>query len=314
MPQVYAIGSLNLDYVYRVPHFLRPGETLEAHARAVHRGGKGLNQTVAMLRAGLSVRHVGVVGTDGVALRDFLAQEGADVSALTVEENASTGHTFIQVSPEGENAILYFPGTNHSVTVERVTEALFDAKKGDFLVLQNEVNDTARWIEKGYDRGLRTVLNPSPFSEDLKALDLTKVYALILNETEAAAWTGLPTYEVAPLLEALGHTGVAVVLLTLGAEGLAWRLADGRMGQMPAHRVRALDTTAAGDTFTGYAVAALSAFSQNNDYEALEAGLNFAAAAAALCVTKEGAEPSVPRKDDVHRFLTSRGETKNRSL
>ena len=106
MSQVHAIGSLNLDYVYKVPHFLRPGETLEAAHRAVHWGGKGLNQTVAMLRSGLAVRHCGAVGADGTPLSDFLAAEGSDVSHLRVDERSATGHTFIQVTPDGEPSIL----------------------------------------------------------------------------------------------------------------------------------------------------------------------------------------------------------------
>ena len=169
MSQVYAIGSLNLDYVYKVPHFLRPGETLEAAHRAVHWGGKGLNQTVAMLRSGLSVRHCGAVGADGTPLSDFLAAEGSDVSHLRVDERSATGHTFIQVTPDGENAILYYPGTNHAVTEDLVRDFLATAREGDFLVLQNEVNGTERLIDEGKRRGLRVVFNPSPFSPELCA-------------------------------------------------------------------------------------------------------------------------------------------------
>lgn len=303
MSQVHAIGSLNLDYVYKVPHFLRPGETLEAAHRAVHWGGKGLNQTVAMLRSGLSVRHCGAVGADGTPLADFLAAEGADVSHLSVRETEATGHTFIQVTPDGENAILYYPGTNHAVTEEIVDDFLSTAREGDFLVLQNEVNGTARLIDEGKRRGLRVVFNPSPFSPELCALDLSGLYALVLNETEAAEWTGA---ELAPedAAKALADKGVAVVILTLGAKGLVWRTKEGESGSVPAFRVEAVDTTGAGDTLAGYAVGALGAYAETGSTAALVEGLRTAAAAAALSVTKEGAVPSIPKRADVERFLT----------
>lgn len=303
MSQVHAIGSLNLDYVYKVPHFLRPGETLEAAHRAVHWGGKGLNQTVAMLRSGLAVRHCGAVGVDGTPLSDFLSTEGADVSHLRVDEGAATGHTFIQVTPDGENAILYYPGTNHGVTEELVDDFLSTALEGDFLVLQNEVNGTERLIHEGKRRGLRVVFNPSPFSPELCALDLSGLYALVLNETEAAEWTGA---ELAPedAAKALADKGVAVVILTLGAKGLVWRTKEGESGSVPAFRVEAVDTTGAGDTLAGYAVGALGAYAETGSTAALVEGLRTAAAAAGLSVTKEGAVPSIPKRADVERFLT----------
>ena len=303
MSQVHAIGSLNLDYVYKVPHFLRPGETLEAAHRAVHWGGKGLNQTVAMLRSGLAVRHCGAVGADGTPLADFLAAEGADVSHLSVREHEATGHTFIQVTPDGENAILYYPGTNHAVTVEIVDDFLSTAREGDFLVLQNEVNGTERLIAEGKRRGLRVVFNPSPFSPELRSLDLSGLYALVLNETEAAEWTG---GDLAPeaAAKALTEKGVAVVILTLGAKGLVWRTKEGETGSVPAFKVEAVDTTGAGDTLAGYAVGALEAYAETGKTVALAEGLRTAAAAAALSVKKEGAVPSIPKHSDVERFLT----------
>jgi ribokinase len=302
MSQVHAIGSLNLDYVYKVPHFLRPGETLEAAHRAVHWGGKGLNQTVAMLRSGLSVRHCGAVGADGTPLSDFLAAEGSDVSHLRVDERSATGHTFIQVTPDGENAILYYPGTNHGVREELVDDFLSTALEGDFLVLQNEVNGTERLIHEGKRRGLRVVFNPSPFSPELCVLDLSGLYALVLNETEAAEWTGA---ELAPedAAKALADKGVAVVILTLGAKGLVWRTKEGESGSVPAFRVEAVDTTGAGDTLAGYAVGALGAYAETGKTAALVEGLRTAAAAAALSVTKEGAVPSIPKRSDVESFL-----------
>lgn len=309
MQSVLNIGSLNLDYVYRVPRFPRPGETLEARHRAVHMGGKGLNQSIAMLRAGLAVRHGGAVGVDGEHLRDYLAQAGADVSSLRVLEGAATGHTFIQVSPEGENAILYYPGTNHAMTPAFADELFASCGPESFLVLQNEVNGTVDLLRKGVAAGLRVVFNPSPFADDLRKADLSGLFALILNETEAAEMTGGSITDTDALVEgAAERTGARIVLLTLGSDGLLWRLADGRTGRIPAFRVEAVDTTAAGDTFTGYAVSALIDFAKSGDVEALVTGLTKASAAAALSVTKEGAVPSIPKLSEVEAFLAKVAE------
>lgn len=144
---VLNIGSLNLDYVYRVDHFVRPGETLAASHRAVHAGGKGLNQSVALARAGATVLHAGCVGADGGMLLEVLKGEGVDVSMLAVHESEASGHTFIQVTEDGENGILYYPGTNGRVTVESMLLALDACEKDDIVMLQNELPDTAGLIE-----------------------------------------------------------------------------------------------------------------------------------------------------------------------
>lgn len=144
---VLNIGSLNLDYVYRVDHFVRPGETLAASHRAVHAGGKGLNQSVALARAGATVLHAGCVGADGGMLLEVLKGEGVDVSMLAVHESEASGHTFIQVTDDGENGILYYPGTNGRVTVESMLLALDACEKDDIVMLQNELPDTAGLIE-----------------------------------------------------------------------------------------------------------------------------------------------------------------------
>lgn len=136
---VLNIGSLNLDYVYRVDHFVRPGETLAASHRAVHAGGKGLNQSVALARAGATVLHAGCVGADGGMLLEVLKGEGVDVSMLAVHESEASGHTFIQVTEDGENGILYYPGTNGRVTVESMLLALDACEKDDIVMLQNEL-------------------------------------------------------------------------------------------------------------------------------------------------------------------------------
>ena len=138
---VLNIGSLNLDYVYRVDHFVRPGETLAASHRAVHAGGKGLNQSVALARAGATVLHAGCVGADGGMLLEVLKGEGVDVSMLAVHESEASGHTFIQVTEDGENGILYYPGTNGRVTVESMLLALDACEKDDIVMCGRQAID-----------------------------------------------------------------------------------------------------------------------------------------------------------------------------
>ena len=165
---------------------MRPGETLAASHRAVHAGGKGLNQSVAFARAGATVLHASAVGvSDGGMLLEVPKGEGVDVSMLAVHESEASGHTFIQVTDDGENGILYYPGTNGRVTVESMLLALDACEKDDIVMLQNELPDTAGLIEAALERGLRTVLNPSPFDASLLKAPLERLYALIVNETEA---------------------------------------------------------------------------------------------------------------------------------
>ncbi|MFQ7178986.1 MAG: PfkB family carbohydrate kinase [Sutterella wadsworthensis] len=243
---VLNIGSLNLDYVYRVDHFVRPGETLAASHRAVHAGGKGLNQSVALARAGATVLHAGCVGADGGMLLEVLKGEGVDVSMLAVHESEASGHTFIQVTEDGENGILYYPGTNGRVTVESMLLALDACEKDDIVMLQNELPDTAGLIEAA---GLMALL-------ERRYPDVN-------------------------------------LILTLGSRGACGRVPGAEPFFVPAVKMKAVDTTGAGDTFAGYAVAALAAG------EDLRTAMNRAAKASAISVTREGAATSIPRRSEV---------------
>lgn len=296
---VLNIGSLNLDYVYRVPHFVHPGETLAASHRAVHAGGKGLNQSVALARAGAKVRHAGCVGADGGVLADLLKSEGVDVSMLAVHESEASGHTFIQVTEDGENGILYYPGTNGRVTVESILPALDACDAGDLVMLQNELPDTAGLINAALDRNLRVVLNPSPLDAGLLKAPLDRLHALIVNETEArgllgAEAEGVEARELMPLLETCFPK--VVLILTLGSAGALGREPEEAAFFVPAVKVKAVDTTGAGDTFAGYVAAALDAG------ERLEPAMRRAAKASAISVTREGAAPSIPTRAEVEAF------------
>ena len=162
MKRLLNIGSINIDYVYRVPHFLRAGETLEAAHRDIFMGGKGLNQSIAAARSGLAVTHLGVIGRDGQFLSDFMKDSGIDTRFLTIDETNPTGHTVIQVTPDGENAILYFAGTNHAIDQEVILKAFKSLDEGDFVLLQNEVNNVGFALENAKKQNLHTVFNPAP--------------------------------------------------------------------------------------------------------------------------------------------------------
>ena len=293
---VINIGSLNIDFVYKVPHFLHAGETLRAINRAVHPGGKGLNQSIAVARAGMTVFHTGAVGADGGLLLETLKRDGIELTHLVVHEEEPSGHTVIQVTPDGENCILYFPGTNELVTVERVMETLDGAQADDLVMLQNELPNTTLMIEAAYARGLRTVLNPSPFDERLADAPFEKLYALIVNETEASQLLAVEqgSLDKDELMEALIQRLPHVrLILTLGSHGSCGYDPEVGAFRVPPMRVKAVDTTGAGDTFAGYVVASLARG------ELLEVAMRRATVAAAISVTREGAATSIPTLDEV---------------
>ncbi len=285
-------GSLNLDYVYTMPHFVRPGETLDCLKREVGAGGKGLNQSCALAHAGAKVFHAGCVGKDGALLLQTLMRHGADVShVLTVD--APTGHAIIQVDGDGENCIILCGGANRAVTEAQIDRVLSDFAPGDILVLQNEINGVARLMEKGKERGLQIAFNPSPFDGSILSLPLLTVDYLFVNEIEGAALTGLsPDEEEQIILQLAKRFPDAEVILTLGGKG-AVCACGGKTYRQEAVKVKAVDTTAAGDTFTGYY---LTARAEGMD---IPGALRLAAAAAAVTVSRKGAADAIPYRAEV---------------
>ena len=288
MAKILNIGSLNLDYVYAVPHFVAAGETLLASRRDVFAGGKGLNQTVAAARAGAKVYHGGAVGADGDMLLDLLRSAGADVSAVS-RVDVPTGHAIIEVNPQGENSIIILGGANRAVSPETVEAALAKVDAGDILLLQNEINGLDATIRRAAEKGLRILFNPAPMEAAVKDLPLHLLDTLIVNEGEGRALAG----DMDALKAAYPNQKI---LLTQGSRGASLWTGSEVLFQ-PAFPVKALDTTAAGDCFLGYYAAAIA---ENLSYAA---ALRLASAASALSVQRQGAAPSIPVRGEVEDFL-----------
>ena len=288
--KILNIGSLNIDYVYQVDHMVAPGETLMAFKRDVYCGGKGLNQSIAMSRAGLQVNHAGCIGAEGMMLTDLLKENDVNVDAVEVLME-STGHAIIQVDASGQNCILLYGGANRLLTKEYIDDVLKDYGKDDILLLQNEVNNLDYIIDSAYEKGLQIILNPSPYDSALDACDMTKISLFLLNEVEGKQMTGYE--EPDDILTKLSKIYPnAKVVLTLGENGSIYQY-DGKRYAQKAYSVDAVDTTAAGDTFTGYFIAGMV------EGKSPKECLDLAAKASSIAVTRQGAAPSIPYRKEV---------------
>ena len=291
--KILVFGSYNIDKVYSLPHLPDKGEMLACDALETHVGGKGLNQALALKKAGAEVIAAGMVGPDGGFLTDYLAANGVDVSAVGTCETP-TGHAIIGIDPQGCNQMLVFGGANRAITEGYCDEVLAKHGDADLLLTQYETSCVEYMLKKAHERGVKTAVNPSPYADAVKDLPFDCVDYLILNEDEGRRMTG-ETEETA-VLSALSRMTGAAVILTLGERGALY--SDGvRTVKAPAFPVNAVDTTGAGDTFTGYCLHAL--LSGKSPREALTVG----AAAAAIAVTKKGAAETVPDRAATEAFL-----------
>ncbi|RHR10390.1 ribokinase [Pseudoflavonifractor sp. AF19-9AC] len=301
MNQILNFGSLNQDRTYHVKEFVQAGETILAQGYEEFCGGKGLNQSIAAARAaGGAVYHGGAVGTDGAGLVEALKGSGVDVRYLQTLEGPS-GHAIIQINERGQNCIIVYGGTNVKLTRPYIDGVLDNFGAGDFLILQNEINEVPYIMERAHRRGMRLVFNPSPITKELcenYPLDLVEYF--ILNEIEGAALSGV-TGSNQEVLEGLHKRFPdAAIVLTVGDQGVLYARGEERLSR-GIYSVPVVDTTAAGDTFCGYFVAALA------QGLPAEEGLRRASAAAALAVSVMGAAPSIPNESQVSAFLEERG-------
>ncbi|MBR6695144.1 MAG: ribokinase [Oscillospiraceae bacterium] len=288
------IGSMNIDHVYSVNHIVQPGETLTTSDMNIFLGGKGINQSMALAKAGATVYHSGMIGEDGEMFLDACKEYGVN-SDYIKKIDEKTGHTIIQVDENAQNCILLYGGANQCLTKEFVDDVLSHFEKGDILLLQNEVNMLPYIIDKAYEKGMKIALNPSPYDEKLSACDLKKISVFLLNEIEGGQVTGFsdPEEILDKLLELYPD---AQIVLTLGKDGAVYADKNNRYSQ-PIFKVKAVDTTAAGDTFTGYFLAGLMSGMGIPDI------LKMSAKASSIAVTRPGAVGSIPYRDEVIKAL-----------
>lgn len=291
--KILNFGSLNFDYVYRVDNIVSPGETVSATEVHQYCGGKGLNQSIALARAGAEVYHAGLVGPDGGEFITLCGMNDIDTKYIrTIEER--TGHTIIQVDHKGQNSIVVYGGANQRVDKAFVDEVLSGFGRGDIILLQNEISCLDFIIDRACEKEMGIILNPSPFNDRIRNCHLEKVSMFIINEVEGFDMTG--ERDPDEILDSMGvKFPEAEIVLTIGESGSIYYCNEKKMRQK-AYRVNAVDTTAAGDTFTGYFVAEMAHGRELKDT------LDIAAKAAAIAVTRNGAVPSIPTFDEVVDF------------
>ena len=288
--KVLNFGSLNLDYVYQVESILIPGETQASKSRQTFCGGKGLNQSIALAKAGVPVYHAGIVGTDGDILLDACKEAGVNTKYIR-RLPVKGGHTMIQVDKNAQNCIILYGGTNQMQTKEFVDEVLADFGEGDYLILQNEINMLDYIIDQAYEKKMKIVMNPSPFDDKLSTCDLSKVHLFLLNEIEGEQITGFKDKD--QILDAMAEKFPnARFVLTLGSDGAVYYDGKEKVFQ-DIFKVKAVDTTAAGDTFTGYFISSII------DGLPVQDGLELAAKASAIAVSRPVATASIPLRSEV---------------
>jgi ribokinase len=283
---IWNLGSINADMVYTLPHLPQAGETLAATEFAQFLGGKGANMSVAAARAGAHVCHIGAVGPEGLWARDRLLEYGVDTRHIA-QIDTPTGHAIVAVDQAGENQIILFPGANRALHPDQVGQALSAASAGDILVMQNETNLQAETAKMGRQLGLRVAYAAAPFEAEAVQAVLPHLDLLFMNEVEADQ-----------LQEATGHApdalGVADVIVTLGARGARHiHSPSGEVREVPALPVTPVDTTGAGDTFTGYVLAGLDRGMP------MAQAMSQASRAAALMVTRHGTADVIPDLKEV---------------
>ena len=285
------LGALNIDRVYNVEELVRPKETIAAVKYESFCGGKGFNQAVALARAGSEVYMAGIIGYDGAVFLDALNADGIKTDYVKKSERPN-GHALIQVDHDGQNCIIIVGGSNAEISENYIDKVLDDFSQGDLIVLQNEVPCIRYTIEEAGRRGLFIAFNPSPIDDTAKSYDYNKVNILIVNELEGAALSGFESEM--DILESLKKKYPNLsILLTKGENGSVFLDERGELFKSDAVQCKAVDTTAAGDTFSGYFLDEV--FKSNDPQKALR----IASVAASISVTRKGASSSIPFSGEV---------------
>ena len=298
--QVTVLGSLNVDTTLRIVRMPQPGETLSTENKSSAAGGKGANQAVAAARAGAQTRFIGKVGNDeaGRFMVESLKNDGIDTSAIVTDKTVGTGSAFILLDEEGQNSILVYGGSNQQIKPAEVTAVEAEIAKADFLITQFETPQAATLtaFTLAKQHGVTTILNPAPAAKiDPAILKVTDL--VVPNETESAVLTGIEVTDVASMdanAVKFREMGVKNLIITVGSKGAYYNTEKYGSGFVPAFKVKAVDTTAAGDTFIGALSSQLTP-----DLSNVETALVFAQRASSLTVQGLGAMPSIPTFDQV---------------
>jgi ribokinase len=304
MSKLVVLGSINADHVLQVTDFPRPGETVTGRGYRIVPGGKGANQAVAAARLGADIGFIARIGQDAIGAQMYTGfqQDGMDVQGVSIDPQLPTGIAIIYVADHGENSIGISPEANGALTPEVVEQFKPLLLAADTLLLQLEVplETVAAAISLAHANQVKVVLNPAP-ARPLSAELLAQVDLITPNQTETELLTGVPVTDARSAAAAAAQfhaLGIPEVMITMGKAGV-WYSNRGVGKLVPGFRVQAVDTTAAGDTFNG---ALLAQLQRNDD---MDAAIRFAHAAAAISVTRPGAQTSIPTRREVEQFLAS---------
>lgn len=301
MNKVTVIGSINLDRTIRVKEMAKPGETIHASEVFSAGGGKGANQAVAAKRSGAKTAFIGAVGNDdaGKTMRELLGYEEIQLDGIAELDKVATGQAYIVVDEKGENSIMIHAGANGRITPEHVVEHADLIKESDFVIAQfeSDLASTIKAFEVAHQAGVKTILNPAPAMRTVPEELLKTTDVIAPNETETEILTGIKVVDEESMRKAaakLHALGIKVVLITIGSKGSFYSM-DGQSGIVPAFKVKAVDTTAAGDTFIG----ALSTVLKP-DFSNLVEAITYGNKASSLTVQRFGAQPSIPYKHELN--------------
>ena len=288
--KILNFGSLNIDKVYAVEEIVKGGETIDSVSFSESVGGKGLNQSIAVAKAGGNIMHAGCVGKDGEILLQALKDNNVDTSLIKTVETAS-GQAIIQVDKHGQNCIILFHGANYEVDKAYIDEVMQDFAQDDILILQNEISNIDYIIEVAKAKQMKIYLNPSPINENLNKYNMQAIDGIFVNEHEGVYLADKEKVE--DILDSLASKYPELeIILTFGDKGAYYRHKDINIFQ-PAYKVDAVDTTAAGDTFTGYFIAL------RPHGNSIDARLQKASKASSITVSRKGASISIPKIAEV---------------
>ncbi|WP_129044571.1 ribokinase [Companilactobacillus metriopterae] len=302
MKKIVVLGSTNVDTILNIERLPLPGETMAMTDRSVAGGGKGANQAIAAVRAGAEASFISKVGGDHAA--DFMFEtfkkDGLNMEHVIVDENVGTGKAYILLDENGQNSILVYGGANQAITPAEIDDTKDFIAEADCIIAQFEVplETITEAFKIAKDNGVVTILNPAPAKKEIPAELIALSDVIAPNETEAEIITGVKVEDEASMqkaADALHEMGVGTVVITVGDKGSFYSFKDGKSGFVDAFKVKAVDTTAAGDTFIGYLSANLE-----KDMSNIEEAMKIASKASSITVQEQGAQNSIPHKSKIN--------------